>query len=109
MFWKALTLGPPGGVSCVQLAPIVTPRLYVSRLEYSVDMSNSLADGSSPFLNSEIVGSDSSSATQGSSKTTVAGEKRAPTKQWADASPLDRTAAAAAPTASLISRSFARV
>jgi hypothetical protein len=32
-----------------------------------------------------MVGSDSSSATQGSSTASVAGKKRAPTKQWANA------------------------
>src|SRR5260370_22536242 len=102
MFWKALTLGPPGGVSCVQLAPIVTPRLYVSRLENSADMSNSLADGSSPFLNSETVGSDSSSETQGSSMATVAGKKRAPPKPKANPPPLHRIAADAATTTPLL-------
>src|SRR5262249_49335936 len=59
------------------------------RLENSPDMSVWRADGSSPFLKREMVGSDSSSATQGASLLRVAGRKRAPTKQCAEA-PVDR-------------------
>jgi len=46
-------------------------------------------------LNLETVGSDSSSATQGSSTLSVAGRKRAPTKQCADALAGSRKATAA--------------
>src|SRR5580704_5721162 len=58
----------------------------VMRLEISAETSHSVAGGTSPVRDQEIVGSDSSSATQGSSTASVAGKKRAPTKQWANAS-----------------------
>jgi hypothetical protein len=49
----------------------------------------SLAGGTSPVLNHATVGSDISSATQGSSAASVAGKSRAPTKQWAEAQEND--------------------
>ena len=55
------------------------------RLSNSAEMSHWLPDGTVPVLNQSTVGSDISSATQGSSITSVAGKKRGPTKQWADA------------------------
>src|SRR5262249_55480998 len=53
------------------------------RFEYSKETSVWRADGSSPLLKRAMVGSESSSATQGSSTFSVAGRKRAPTKQCA--------------------------
>src|SRR5450631_1000535 len=76
---------PPGGEIWLRAAPIETPSVLVMRLEYSADMSTWLADGSSPVPKAVTVGSDSSSATQGSSVVSVAGRKRAPTKQCAKA------------------------
>src|SRR6516164_862314 len=84
-FWNPLALGPPGGARWVQIEPTDMPKVSVMRLEYSPEMSISLADGSSPLWNTKAVGSDSSSATHGSSVTCVAGKSRAPTKQWAAA------------------------
>src|SRR5262249_47204400 len=58
------------------------------RLVKSIDVSVSRAAGSSPlapvFLR-DTVGSDSSSATNGSSVASVAGKKRLPAKPWANA------------------------
>src|ERR1700730_2012686 len=84
-FWKPLTTGPPGGLTCVQAEPKETPKVLVIRFEYSAEMSVSLAEGSSPFLKRDTVGIESSSATHGSSTPSVAGKKRPPTKQWARA------------------------
>jgi hypothetical protein len=64
---------------------MTTPKSSVIRFEISTDMSTSLAGGMSPVLNQATVGSDISSAMQGSSVASVAGKKRAPTKQWAEA------------------------
>src|ERR1700694_5542983 len=61
------------------------PKFSVIRLAKSTEISVSRAEGSSPFLKTAIVGSDISSATQGSSVASVAGKNRAPTKQWARA------------------------
>src|SRR5262249_24235019 len=80
-FWNPLTAGPSGGRKRVQVEPTEIPKLSVMRLEYSAAMSSSAA--LSPFLNREIVGSDNSSATQGSSMLSVAGKNRLPTKQCA--------------------------
>src|SRR5690242_6961860 len=48
-------------------------------------MSHWVAGGISAVLDQATVGTDISSATQGSSVASVAGKKRAPTKQWARA------------------------
>src|SRR5579859_5167472 len=84
-FWKPLALGPPGGLRCVHVGLIEIPKVLVIRLEYSPETSVSSADGTSPVLNRENVGMDSSSATQGSSTASVAGKNRPPTKQCASA------------------------
>src|SRR5712664_3485012 len=76
----------PDGVIWLRVEPIDMPSVLVMRLEYSADMSTWLADGSSPVPKAVTVGSDSSSATQGSSVVSVAGRNRAPTKQCAKAS-----------------------
>src|SRR5580704_13912046 len=55
------------------------------RFDSSAETSHSVAGGISAVLDHWIVGSDSSSATHGSSTARVAGKKRAPTKQWANA------------------------
>src|ERR1700731_1119607 len=79
-------VGPPGPRICDQTSPIEMPKSGVIRLETSTETSHSVAGGTSPVRDQEIVGSDISSATQGSSVASVAGKKRAPTKQWANAS-----------------------
>jgi hypothetical protein len=76
-----LAFEPPGGCKRVQVEPNETPKASVIRLEYSPDMLSCRAEGSSPFLNADTVGSESSSAMQGSSLFKVAGMKRPPTKQ----------------------------
>src|SRR5579862_8675485 len=61
------------------------PKSSVMRFDSSPETSHSVAGGASAVLDHWIVGSDSSSATHGSSVASVAGKKRAPTKQWANA------------------------
>src|ERR1700723_2139865 len=70
----------------------VTPKVSVIRLEKSIPMSSCEAGGTSAVLDHATVGTDISSATQGSSVASVAGRKRAPTKQWARASEVNATA-----------------
>ena len=65
------------------------PKSSVMRLEMSPEMSNWVAEGTSAVFDQATVGSDISSATQGSSVANVAGKNRAPTKQWAKASEKD--------------------
>src|SRR5580693_4711304 len=81
---------PPGVRICDHVSPIEMPRSGVMRLESSPDTSHSDAGGMSPVFDQETVGSDSSSATQGSSMASVAGKNRAPTKQWAKAADVGR-------------------
>ena len=88
----------------VHVDPTETPKVSVMRFENSVEMSTSLADGSSPFIIQETVGSDSSSATHGSSTVSVAGKKRAPTKQWAEACEIGTAAATASAAARKMER-----
>src|SRR5580698_5167639 len=85
-------VGPPGPRICDQTSPIEMPKSSVMRLETSAETSHSLAGGTSPVRDQEMVESDSSDATQGWSTTRVAGKKRAPTKQWANASVKGRVA-----------------
>src|SRR6202167_6580235 len=59
------------------------------RLSNSAEMSISLPCGTPAVGNQSTVGSDISSATQGSSITRVAGKNRGPTKQWAEACEKD--------------------
>src|SRR5271165_5802399 len=66
------------------------PRSSVMRFESSAETSHSVAGGTSPVFDHDTVGSDNSSATQGSSTASVAGRKRAPTKQCAAACVNDR-------------------
>src|SRR5215471_9905308 len=68
-----------------QVSPIVMPKSSVMRLAKSIEMSHSVAGGTSPVFDQATVGSDISSATQGSSVASVAGKKRDPTKQCASA------------------------
>ena len=98
-FWKPLWLGMPDGRRCVQVEPTETPKYSVIRLEYSTDTSVWRAGGSSPVLNQETVGRDSSSATHGSSMPSVAGKNRPPTKQCADAPVCEMATTAAASAA----------
>src|SRR6516165_11499211 len=72
-----------------QVSPIVMPKSSVMRFEKSADISHSVAGGTSPVFDQATVGSDISSATQGSSVASVAGKKRSPTKQCASAWPAD--------------------
>jgi hypothetical protein len=76
---KPARVGLPGWRICDQVSPIETPKSSVIRLEMSTDMSTSVPAGMSPVLNQATVGSDISSATQGSSVASVAGKNRAPT------------------------------
>src|SRR5215470_4254195 len=69
-----------------QVSPIEIPRSSVMRFDSSTEISHSVAAGTSPVFDHWTVGSDISSATQGSSVASVAGKKRAPTKQCAKAS-----------------------
>jgi len=62
------------------------PKSSVMRFAISTPMSHCVAGGTSPVFDHDTVGSDISSATQGSSMISVAGKKRGPTKQWAKAS-----------------------
>ena len=79
-------VGPPGPRICDQTSPIEMPKSSVMRLEISAETSHSVAGGTSAVRDHDTVGSDNSSATHGSSTASVAGKKRAPTKQWANAS-----------------------
>ena len=75
----------PAWSICDQMSPIEMPRSSVMRFEISAETSHSLAGGHVAGFDQDTVGSDSSSATHGSSMASVAGKKRAPTKQWANA------------------------
>src|ERR1700756_1447202 len=75
---------------CDQVSPIETPKSSVMRLAKSTEISHCVAGGISAVLDQPKVGTDSSSATQGSSVASVAGKNRAPAKQWAKASAADR-------------------
>src|SRR5271155_197803 len=66
------------------------PRSSVMRFEISTERSHSVAGGISAVFDHWTVGSENSSATQGSSMASVAGKNRAPTKQWAKASEIGR-------------------
>jgi hypothetical protein len=63
----------------IRLEPTDTPNVGVIRLDSSPAMVTTLLGWSSPVLKADIVGSDSSSATQGSSVASIAGKNRAPT------------------------------
>src|SRR5579863_8428783 len=76
----------------------LTPKLSVIRLEKSIPTSNCEAGGESAVLDHATVGIDISSATQGSSVASVAGRKRAPTKQCASASEVNAVAVRPAST-----------
>ena len=65
--------------------PIEMPKSSVMRFEISPEISSSFAGGTSLVFDQATVGSDISSATQGSSVVSVAGKKPAPTKQCAKA------------------------
>src|SRR3984893_15209848 len=78
-------VGPPGPRICFQVSLSEMPKSAVMRLEKSAPTSHSVAGGMSAVRDQEMVGSDISSATHGSSVLRVAGRKRAPTKQCADA------------------------
>src|SRR4029077_7557502 len=71
------------------VSPIEIPRSSVMRFESSTEMSHSVAAATSRVLGQATVGTDISSATQGSSVASVAGKKRGPTKQCANASAAD--------------------
>src|ERR1700722_4896341 len=95
-YWNAVSrlpkpeiVGLPGWRICVQPLPIETPKSSVMRFEISPEISSSFAGGTSPVLDQATVGSDISSATQGSSVARVAGKNRAPTKQGAEAQETD--------------------
>jgi hypothetical protein len=81
-----------------QVSLMVMPKSSVMRLAKSIETSHSVAAGTSPVLDQATVGSDISSATQGSSVASVAGKKRGPTKQcaqtWAAESARNRSESA---------------
>ena len=108
-FWKPATVPPFSGRIWVQPPDSVTPKSWVIRLERSTLISTWFAVGTSAVLNQSRVGSDISSATQGSSVTSVAGRKRLPTKQcaWAgDSGKATKIAEAVAATAPARRRNF---
>src|SRR5207248_10368109 len=82
-------VGPHGGRICDQVSPTEMPKSSVMRFASSTEISHSVAGGTSPVFEYCTVGSDISSATQGSSVAKVAGKKRGPTKQWAKASAVE--------------------
>src|SRR5262249_2326119 len=86
---KPAAVDAPGRWICDQVSPIEIPKSGVMRLEISAEISHSVPGGTSPVFDQATVGSDISSATQGSSVASVAGKNRAPTKQWAEASERD--------------------
>src|SRR6516225_679847 len=71
---------------CDQVSPTEMPKSSVMRFDSSTETSHWVAGGTSPAFDQATVGSDISSATQGSSVASVAGRKRGPTKQCAKAS-----------------------
>src|SRR5947209_11170853 len=80
-----------------------TPKSSVMRFENSAEISSSRLAGTSPVLKPEIVGSDNSSATQGSSVVSIAGKKRLPAKQCAAAGDAsNRAKASVANTAAML-------
>ena len=80
----------------LQVEPNETPKSSVIRFEYSPETSRCFTDGSSLVLNHATVGSDSSSATPGSSMASVAGNIRLPTISWARAA-VSKMSTVAAP------------
>ena len=82
---KPARVGPPGWRIWDHVSPIDMPKSSVMRLDSSPEISHSEAGGTSPVFDQLTVGSDNSSATHGSSITSVAGKKRGPTKQCAKA------------------------
>src|SRR6266581_296340 len=66
------------------------------RFESSPLMAVSTTDGSVPVFWFDTVGSESSSATKGSSIVIVAGKKRDPAKPWANAPAVGRSVSARA-------------
>ena len=73
-------VGAPGGVIWLYVVPTDMPSVLVMRLENSADRSTWLFDGTSLVPKAATVGSDNTSATQGSSMVSAAGRNRAPTK-----------------------------
>src|SRR5205085_4843602 len=90
-FWKPFGLcGGPAWSRWVQAYPIEKPKSEVMRFESSLLIAVSTTDGSVPVFWFETVGSDSSSATKGSSIVIVAGKKRDPAKPWANVPAVGR-------------------
>src|SRR6058998_1695333 len=85
---KPVTDFPPAGSIAFHVPPSESPRSGVSRLASSPLTSVSLRGSVSPVPGSllwKTVGSESSSATNGSSTASVAGKKRLPARPWAHA------------------------
>ena len=81
---KPWARAPPLGSSRSQVASAPMPKSLVIRLLKSIEADVSMLDDpSSSVLRLETVGSDSSSATNGSSVASVAGKNRLPAKPWA--------------------------
>src|SRR2546425_6150466 len=89
---------PSSGSSSRQAPPRLNPKFGLSRFENSPLTSVSRVGGRSPSPRLwmwKIVGSDSSSATNGSSIPSVAGKNRLPASPWAPAEPTEAASAAA--------------
>ncbi len=100
---KPRCVSPPSGSSAMYVAPKPMPRFSVMRFDTSTAKPVSRVAGSSPLagiLRLSIVGSDNSSATNGSSVASVAGKKRLPARPCAAAGSADRTTIAAATSVS---------
>src|SRR6202171_3017810 len=98
---KPRWLTPSSGRNCLYVTPKPKPRFSVMRFDTSTEKSVSRVADASPLagvLIVEIVGSDSSSATNGSSVVSVAGKNRFPEVPCAKAASAVATHANAAPT-----------
>src|SRR2546428_1231314 len=104
---KPVTDFPPAGSIAFHVPPSESPRSGVRRLASSPLTSVSLRGSVSPVPGSllwKTVGSESSSATNGSSTTSVAGKKRLPARPWAHAGsvPAATNTAASRETLSIV-------
>src|SRR5256712_4575320 len=104
---KPVTDFPPAGSIAFHVPPSESPRSGVRRLASSPLTPVSLRGSVSPVPGSllwKTVGSESSSATNGSSTASVAGKKRLPARPWARASsvPAAKNTAASRDTLSIV-------
>src|SRR6266446_2059159 len=85
---KPFTVLPREGLSVVNVSPNSMSHFGVMRRAISEEISVSRVPPSSGVTMLETVGSENSSATNGSSVESVAGKKRAPAKPWPYAEPV---------------------